>query len=211
MNEESTKVYGIKEENERQYKLIDQLLSMHSSLRDKFERRAFWLNTIQIGVSLFLGVLAFVPDDVIRSLGFDPAIGRYLLGSLAVIVLLTSITEFRVDWKSVGSRHSEAAKHLAELKAKYRKAFSESAGEDSEKNSRLTTDYDRLMVVLPPIPEQYFIRLKAGHKFKILLSNRVGRNPKAPVWFLWFVLRLEGMRSALREQDGLQDLGSDWQ
>ena len=172
MNEESTDAYSTKEENQRQYKLIDQLLSMHSSLRDRFERRAFWLNTLQIGVSLFLSVYAFVPDDAIRMLGFDPSKGRYFLGTLAVIVLLISITEFRVDWKAVGSRHSEAARHLAELKAKYRKAYSESAGEDSEKNSRLSADYDRLMALVPPIPEQYFIRLKASHRFKVLLRRQ---------------------------------------
>lgn len=199
MNEESSEVYNAKEENERQYNLIDQLLSMHSTLRDKFESRAFWLNTVQIGVSLFLSIFAFVPDEVICSLGFDPAKGRYILGSLAVIVLLISITEFRVDWKSVGSRHSEAARHLAELKAKYRRAFSESAGEDLEENSRLTIEYERLLALLPPIPEQYFIRLKADHRFKVSLSKLVGRNPRAPVWFLSLLLRLKGMRSALSE------------
>lgn len=202
MNEECPDAYSTKEENERQYKLIDQLLSMHSSLRDTYERRAFWLNTVQIGASLFLSVFAFVPDDVIRSLDFDPAKGRYLIGVSAILVLLISITEFRVDWKSVGSKHSEAARHLAELKAKYRKAFSEAAGEDRERNSRLAIDYDRLMALLPPIPEKYFIRLKAGHRFKIYLSDRVGRNPKAPVWFLWLVLRLKGMTSALKGEDG---------
>ncbi|MCY4080281.1 MAG: hypothetical protein OXF54_08560 [Caldilineaceae bacterium] len=202
MSEETAEEYTSKEENERQYALIDQLLSMHSSLRDRYERRAFWLNTVQIGASLFLSVFAFVPDDVIRSLDYDPAKGRYLLGVSAIVVLLISITEFRVDWKSVGSRHSEAARHLAELKAKYRKAFSEAAGEDREKNSRLAIDYDRLMALLPPIPEQYFIPLKASHRFKIYLSDRVSRNPKAPIWFLWLVLRLKGISSALKEEDG---------
>lgn len=201
MSAETTDENTSKEENERQYTLIDQLLSMHSSLREKYERRAFWLNTIQIGASLFLSVFAFVPDDVISSLSYDPAKGRYLLGVSAIIVLLISITEFRVDWKSVGSKHSEAARHLAELKAKYRKAFSEAAGEDRGRNSKLAIDYDRLMALLPPIPEQYFIRLKANHRFKICLSDRVSRNPKAPVWFLWLVLRLKGMRAALKEED----------
>ena len=60
MSEESTKNDSTKWENERQYKLIDQLLSMHASLRDKYGRRAFWLNTAQIGISLILCVFAFV-------------------------------------------------------------------------------------------------------------------------------------------------------
>jgi len=202
MSEGVTESTVPKEENERQYEIIDQLLSMHSSLRDRFECQAFWLNTIQIGVSLFLIVLAFVQDYAIQSLGFDPGRARYLFGTCAVVVLIISITEFRVDWKSVGSRHGEATRHLAELKAKYRKAFSESAGEDNEKNSRLATDYDRLMAILPPIPEKHFIPLKASHRFKAILSEQVGRHPKTPVWFLWLVLRLQGMNSALKERNG---------
>ena len=201
MSEENTENDYSKGENERQYRLIDQLLSMHSSLRAKYARRAFWLNTIQIGLSLFLSVFAFVADNVLYSLGLDPTRGRFVLGIIAVVVLLISITEFRVDWKAVGSKHSEAARQLAELKAKYRKTFSESTGDDCEKNSRLTTEYDRLMALLPPIPDQYFIQLKGGHGFKQELSQRVGRNPKAPVWFLRIQLRWEGVRGAWKPAD----------
>ena len=201
MSEENTENDSSKEENERQYKLIDQSLSMHSSLRDKYGRYALWLNTIQIGVSLFLCGFAFVADGVLRSLGFDPARARVVLGIFAVIVLLLSITEFRVDWKAVGSKHSEAARHLTELKAKYRKAFSESAGDDPQKNFRLTTEYDKMMALLLPIPEQYFIQMKGGHRFKQELSQRVSRNPKAPVWFLRIQLRWEGIRGAWKQGD----------
>ena len=201
MNEENTENDYSKNENERQYMLIDQLLSMHSSLRAKYARRAFWLNTIQIGVSLFLSVFAFVPDNTLHSLGLDPASGRFILGITAVAVLLLSITEFRVDWKAVGSKHSEAARQLAELKAQFRKAFSESAGDDCDKNSRLTTEYDKLMALLPSIPEQYFIQLKSSHRFKQKLSHRVSRNPKAPVWFLRIQLRWEGLRGAWKQGD----------
>ena len=62
-----------KKENERQYGIIDQMLTMHSSLRDRMERRAFWLNTALIASSLFLTVFAFVGDDLLRALGLDPA------------------------------------------------------------------------------------------------------------------------------------------
>ena len=203
MSEEITESNISKEENERQYRSIDQLLSMHSLLCERYRLRAFILNTAQIGISLLLCGFAFVADDVLRSLGLDPARGRFVLGIIAVIVLLLSITEFRVDWKAVGSKHREAMRHLAELKAKYRKAFSESAGGDCERNSRLTAEYEKLMAVLPPIPEQYFIQLKASHRFKLILSQRVGRNPKAPVWFLRIQLRWEGVRGAWKPGDEL--------
>ena len=91
---------------------------MHSSLRDKYERRAFCLNTCQIGVSLFLCVCAFIGDKVLQSYGLVPGTTRLVLGFSALAILLLSITEFRVDWRSAGSRHAQAAARLAELNGK---------------------------------------------------------------------------------------------
>ena len=34
-----------KAENERQYRVVDQMLTMHALYRDALQRRAFWLNT----------------------------------------------------------------------------------------------------------------------------------------------------------------------
>lgn len=194
MNEENTK-----QENERQYESINQLLSMHSSLRDKYKSRAFWLNTAQIGISLVLCVFAFVGDDVLLLLGYHPPMARFVLGFSAVIILLLSITEFRVDWTAMGARYAEAVESLGELKAKYRKAYNESEGTDSKKNSRLTTQYNETMANLPPIPERYFIQLKADHQYKRILSRRLSQNPKAPKWFLRIQLRLEGIRGRVEK------------
>ncbi len=199
MSEENTENNSTKQENERQYKLVDQLLSMHSSLRDKYKRHAFWLNTAQITISLVLCVFAFVGDDLLSSLGYHPPMARFVLGFSAVIALVLSITESRVDWATMGARHVEAVKYLAELKAKYRKAFNESAGNDSQKNSRLTTEYQKVMAILPPIPERYFLQLKADNQFKRVLSQQISQNPKAPVRVLRIRLRLEGMRAALKK------------
>jgi len=187
-----------KEENERQYGIIDQMLTMHSSYRDSMERRAFWLNTALITSSLFLTVFAFVGDDLLRALGLDPAMTRFLLGLAAVVVLICSITEFRVDWRSVAGRHAEAVSRLATLKAKYRKLFAETGGNDPKKNAWLTSEYDKMMSSLPPILDRWFNALKAEHRFKRLLSERISQWPKAPTWFLRVQLRIEGIREALR-------------
>lgn len=201
MSEEKTENKSTKRENERQYRLVDQLLSMHSLLGEKYERRAFWLNTSQIGISLFLCVFAFVGDNVLTSLGFHPPMARFVLGFSAVIVLILSITEFRVDWKAVGSRHTNAVGRLSALKAKYRMAFNESAGNDPKKNTRLTIEYQKTIAILPPIPERHFVRLKATHQFKRILSQELSQNPKAPEWFLRILLRLEGMYGVFKGKE----------
>lgn len=162
------------------------------------ERRAFWLNTALIAVSLFLTVVAFVGDDLLRALSLDPIMARFVLGMAAVCVLVGSITEFRVNWGAMGGRHSEAASKLSELKAKYRKAYAETNGTDSDTNKNVTVEYERIMNSLPTIPDRWFNALKAEHQFKRLLSQRISQFPKTPIWFLKVQLRMEGIGEAVR-------------
>ncbi|MFC1587481.1 hypothetical protein ACFL54_04140 [Planctomycetota bacterium] len=192
------KTSASKEENERQYKVIDQSLSMHSSFRDRMERRAFLLNTLLIASAIFLTVFAFVSDEFLRSLGIDPLNARFLFGIAAVLALICSITEFRVDWRSVAGRHSDAVVKLIELKAKYRKNYTQTNGEDLKKNAKLTTEYDDIMGRLPKIPDKWFNTLKAEHKFKRFLSERITQCPKTPIWFLRFQLRIQGILEAIQ-------------
>ena len=156
MSEENQGNDGTKKENERQYELIDQLLSMHSSLRDKYERRAFLLNTALIGISLFLSVFAFIEDEVLESLGYCPPMARFFFGFSAVIVLICLLPNSGLIGEQWEQSHAEAVRHLAELKGRYRKTFNESAGNDSKRNSRLTTEYQKTMTILPQIPDRRF-------------------------------------------------------
>ena len=180
-------------ELERQYRVVDQSLSMHASLRDAYEKRAFWLNTCQIGISLVLCILAFVTDALLEAARYDAARTRFLLGGIATVVLLLSITEFRVDWKSRAANHGEAVKRLGRLKAEYRQVLTDVNGRSDGDGGQLEDEYNRTMGRLPPIPEGRFAQLKAAHQFKIALSKRISLNPQAPTWYLRVLLRLEGV------------------
>ena len=191
MNEET---HTTADENERQYRVIDQMLSMHSILRDRMERRAFWLNTVLVASSLCLTVFVFVGDELLEELSLDPRRTRLALGLVAVVVLICSITEFRIDWRAVAGRHGDAALRLAELKAMYRRSQAETARNNPQKHRRLTSEYDKAMSILPPIPDRWFNKLKAEHQFKRLLSVRISQHPTIPTWLLRLQLRGEGLR-----------------
>ena len=173
-------------ERERQYRLVDQMLSMHSLLRDRYGRRAFLLNTLQIGISLFLAVFAFVSDDVLKALGTEPGIARLVIGLSAMLMLLVSIAEFRADWRGNSVRHADAVRQLASLKARHR---SEVDG-DCEV---LAEDYNRLGRQVIPIPENQFVQLKAAHQFKKSLSQQISKNPGVPRWILATRLRVRAI------------------
>ena len=188
---------GEASETERQYRVVDQLLTMHSSYRDRLERRAFWLNTCLVSLTLFLTVFVFVGDAVLFNLGLDPEAIRFLLGIVSVSALIVSITEFRVAWGPAAGRHDVATRTLGNLKAEYQRSITSSKGSDSDDSGRLTEEFTRAMATLPPIPDRWFIKLKAEHLFKIEISKRVSEVPRAPVCFLKGQLRLRGIRSAI--------------
>lgn len=184
-------------ENDRQYGLVDQLVTMHAQLRDRYMRRSTVLSTGQIAISLFLCVVAFIVDDVLVAMGYSPPAARFVLGFAAAGVLVLSIVEFRVDWRAAASRHADAVGELGALKAEYRRFYVESQADDHEKDGVLTGKFEGLVGRLPPIPERDFVRLKARHQYKRILSELVSRDARAPVWLLRLRLRVEGIGSAL--------------
>jgi len=183
-------------ENERQFRVLDQMLSMHASLRDNYARWAFVLNISLIAISIILCAFVFASDNVLATIGLKPEAAHVGLGLVSVAVLILSIVEFRVDWKNISSRHAEAAKQLANLKGKYRRLYSETEGKDSKKNERLSSEYERVMRTITSIPDRKFNCLKAKHNFKKLLSQQINLYPKTPCWYLRLKLRYEGFLPA---------------
>jgi len=144
--------------------------------------------------------MAFVADGILEGAGFDPAKTRILFGVSATAVLLLSITEFRVDWKAKAAEHGDAVKRLAALKAEYRKALDAAGDHEKNRAADLEDAYSTAMRQMRPVPERRFAHLKAAHEFKIVLSQKVSANPKAPTWFLRALLRWEGVRAAWNER-----------
>lgn len=188
-----------KAENDRQYRVVDQMLSMYSSLRDSYERWAFILTAALLACSIFLCAFRFADDKVLAAFGLTPDSARIAFGITSVVILVISVIELRVKWREVAGKFGEAAERLAMLKGRYRKLYAETHGDDPKKNSRLAREYQKVMKSLPTIPERRFNQLKAEHQFKKLLSDRISSNPKAPEWFLRWQLRVEGTWQAFRK------------
>jgi hypothetical protein len=188
-----------KDENERQYRLIDQLLTMQSALRDRYARRAFLLSSGLLGFSIFLNAFVFVDDKVFAAIGMRPELAKIGLGITSVMVLILSIIEFKADWAGKAKQHGEAAERLAALKAKFRQVHNATKGEDLKKNQSLGREFEKLRKTLPAVPERDFLKLKSKHVVKTLLSQRISDNPKSPMCFLLLQLRIEGIQRALKE------------
>jgi hypothetical protein len=178
-----------REENERQYKLINQMMTAHAVLRDRFSCRARTLNILLLALAIVLNAFVFASDDSLKILFGYVTEAKVWIGVVSIVLLVLVIVEFLVDWEGQSRSHKEAVERLGQLKANYREAYA-SDGQYEE----LTREYARTMEMLPAIPEKCFSRLKAYHKFKRLLSEELDAHPGLPAWLAGIRVRWRSVR-----------------
>jgi hypothetical protein len=188
-------------ENDRQYHVIDLMLTAHSLLRDRYERRSSILKIGLFCASIMLSGFAFIDDRLFTVVGLTPDAGKIGIGVASLIVLALSVTEMLVKWDQRAAVHGEAAKRLALLKLKYRRAFTKHKGGNVRINEGLTRDWERVAEGLPPIPDGQFVRLKHSHHIKRQLSEEADRNRDVPYYLLALGFHTKGCWKVIR--DGL--------
>lgn len=183
-------------EHERKRRVIDQMITAHSVLRDRFKRRAFFLSISLLTAAVVLNACVFVRDDVLTGFGLDPKRANIVLGVASAFTFLISLIEVRVDWSGQSRLHEDGVKKLFRLKLALCK-LDEATQEDApHKNEKQNEEFERVMSEIVPLPEGEFNSLKARHRFKVELSKRIDQHPSAPLWWLRLRLRVEGFRGA---------------
>lgn len=168
-------------EIERLHRVADMLLSMHSTLRDEFNRQELLLNCSLLAAAVILNGFVFVDDGTLKTLGFQPAAAKVGIGLTSIVVFLISVIELRVGWSEAANNHNEAVKKLATLKGKFRLHFGHEK-KDAIEAKQLADECTNIFAELIAIPEADFVRLKHKHLKKKLLSDMVSQNPGIPLW-----------------------------
>lgn len=165
----------------RRQRIVDMMLSIHSTLRDRYASWATWLDLVILGGSIVLTATLLLDPRILVYLGVSDDGARLVLAVTSALVFFLSIVVLRVDWKQQSARHQQAAALLADLKARGRLAVDSPIAAMTEEYARL---YDYAMAVCVPIPESAFLPLKAKHLRKIALSKAIDSHPNVPVWVL---------------------------
>ncbi len=187
-------MHSIEEENERQYRVIDQMLTMHAVLRDRYNRRALYLNLILLVGAIVLNAFVFASEIVSRLLSISLEHARDAIGFISVLLLAASIVEYRVNWAGQSRSHKDAVDRLGTLKCKYREYNLRRQELGTTHDEELSGEYGFTMGILPPIPEKQFNRLKSCHLLKKLVSEEISKNPRVPMFLIVLRLRLQGIR-----------------
>ena len=158
---------------------------MHSTLRDRYSRRALILDLLILSGSVLLCATALVDPQYLRVTRLTADGFRLALSSLSILIFILSLISLRADWKGVAGRHQQACTSLYGLKARCREI---TTTDDPSELRDFRRVYNMVMNELVPIPDRLFPRLKAYHVRKVALSKLVDSHPGAPLLALRLLL-----------------------
>jgi hypothetical protein len=182
-------------ELDKKLRILDQSLSMHSDLRDRYKRRSLIVDLSLLACSVVFCASAFAGDSALSHFGTKPDLIRYFLRVSSVLAFMLSILSLRIDWKGKSAAHHDATGRLSRALASFRDHRQSDGTWPSESIPRLDDTYWAAMHNSVPIPEADFVRLKARHLRKVELSKMVSSHPGCPV----IALRLALLCSSLRQ------------
>ena len=175
-------------EVERQFRVLDQTLSIHAILKSRYARCALTLEIILLACSVTFCATTFARDEVFTQIGLSAEIVRYILGVASIAAFFASLFALKVDWKGKSGFHSDAVKKLSLTLALFRKSRKEDGTWPQEKAEELNQAYWEAMNNVVEIPPNQFVSLKAKHLRKVEISKMSSSNPGCPVFLLRLVL-----------------------
>lgn len=165
----------VADELSRQRRLVDQMSTMHSVLRDRYRSQATAFTLSQLLASVLATAFAFAAGgDVVTLLGITAGRATWL-GWLAIVIFAVTLADLVLDRRGEARRHEDAVRQLAGLKSEYR---ADPATDRLEEFGRkLTERYMAVMDGLPAVPERHFNQLKARYLLKVEISRYLSDHP----------------------------------
>ena len=183
-------------EVQRRYRVADMMITMHSILRDSYKRRSLALDLVIFSSSVLIAALAFGDRSLFEWLHLTADSTRLAIGLVSLVIFLSSLVAWMVDWKGKADAHDKAASAYTNTKFRLRSVDATTDVRDVE---QLLSIYEETGLNTIPVPDSKFLKLKSEHLMKARLSRLLDRSPGASLCWLRFRLRLRHTRSALKE------------
>lgn len=188
-----------RQEIDRIYRISDMLVTAHANLREKYARRALFLDMGVLTLSAWLTSVVFVEPRLgvkLTPFHFDPQVW---IGIISVLTLVLSILQLRVDWKGLSDSHKRSFDLYAEVKNESRRLLSLNSDLTLDLCRGVLTMYELAGNVGAQIPEGEFLKQKRNHLRKVEISRYLDEHPGASLTILRLRLLLRGN---LRETKG---------
>ena len=171
----ATLAEAARSEIKRQKRVVNQMRTMHSILRYRYQYWSRLLTVILVFLSVAGATIGFsAPADEVSILGIK-ALRTSWLGWFALVVILVVLVDQLLDLRARSVNHADAVRRLAALMSEYRSPVP--LGEELPVQERLTRLYELVMEGLPDIPDRNFNSLKAAHLRKVEVSKFLSAHP----------------------------------
>jgi hypothetical protein len=194
-------------EYERCRRVIDWMVTAHSTMRDRYMRRFRALTLLVMALSIFSLLLAL--DNGNEHFSIFGVQGRLqvFVALLAAIIFFASLISLVIDWPARSWRHDDAAGLLAELNMLFRRAVTNDQDIYLVDGVDLASEYRRVMAKLVPLPEKKVMALKALHNRKRAVFTRADEIPGAPIWWIRLIVLRDSVtgRSEVSKIDSASD------
>ncbi len=189
-------------------RVTDSMLSSHSTLRDRYRRRAQSLTLLIIALSIAAASVSFASKDRSLTILYVSARFSRWVAVASLLIFFLAMVDLVIDWRRRTLEHDEAARRLGDLKARLRVPQIigdrvETAGTDPR------PEYERTMAMIPPIPDRQFASLKARAAYKVELSKAIDDHHGAPTWWLRLLVRWRGMQGRTTVEAGARGAASE--
>lgn len=162
-------------ESDRQYRVVDQMATLQSMMRDRARVQGVLLVCLPLVASAVGIAFAFAGgSDMVAIFGVRAARSTWL-GWFAIFTFAVTLVDLVVDRRGCAGRHDDAVRQLTTLKSDYR-SLPEPASDAGER-VRMTVRYQAVMDASPPLPERHFVKFKARHLRKVEISRYLSSHP----------------------------------
>jgi hypothetical protein len=187
-------------EYRRRRRVIGWMLTAHAALRDRYTRRSRGLTLIVMVLSIIGLLLALANgDQQVSVLSIDGKL-QVFLAWLAALTFFVSLVDLVVDWRRRALSHQDGARRLGELSVLYGRAVEEN-GEWVVEGIDLTTEYQRTMGAIDPIPDKKAAAMKALDNRKRAVFTLIDERPGIPAWQAKLIVLRRSMTARAPDQD----------
>jgi len=193
----------------RQFRVLDQTLSMHTMLRDRYARLALILDIMLLACSVTFCATTFARDEAFTKVGLSSQNVRYVLGIASVSAFFASLVALRVDWKGKSALHRDAVQRLTTVLALFRELHRDDGTWPQDRGAELHQAYWRAMNHIVEVPTGAFVGLKARHLRKVKVSKMLDSMPGCPVFVLRFIVLCRYMKKSWDKKAAIEQEPTD--
>jgi hypothetical protein len=181
-------------ELDRQFRVLDQMLSMHADLRDQLSRKALTTDVLLLGCSVIFCATTFASDSLLLRFGLSAQRTQFVLGIASIAAFFASLVSLRVDWKGRSVAHQHAVQKLKSALALFRNLRRGDGTWPEGHKAELHKSYWDTVNDIVPIPETLFVKLKARHLRKVAVSKMLDLHPGASAILLQWIVFFRSLK-----------------